>query len=146
MHGFLWTFYPLRAMLTYEQVFICKEFGMEKLSTCTVTIIHEDRVNRVREEIPEDETLFDLADFFKILGDTTRVKILHSLRYGELCVCDIAAILGMSQSAVSHQLKILRMANLVKYNRSGKTVYYSLSDSHVTSLLDAGIEHIGELR
>jgi ArsR family transcriptional regulator len=117
-----------------------------KLPACKVTIIHEDRVARVGAEIPKDERLFDLADFFKVLGDTTRVKILQSLRRAELCVCDLAAVLGMSQSAVSHQLKILRMANIVKHHRSGKTVYYSLSDEHVSSLLDLGLEHVEEDR
>ena len=94
---------------------------------------------------PKDEMIFDLADFYKIFGDTTRVKILYALDKSELCVCDISALLGMSVSAVSHQLKILRDSNLVKTKREGKVIYYSLSDDHVKSILECGMEHISEL-
>ena len=91
-----------------------------------------------------EEMLFDLADFYKIFGDTTRVKILYALDKSELCVCDISLLLGMSVSAVSHQLKTLRDSNLVKTKREGKVIYYSLSDDHVKSILECGIEHLEE--
>jgi len=99
----------------------------------------------VRETLPKDEVICDLADFFKIFGDTTRVKILYSLDKSDMCVCDISALLGMSISAVSHQLKNLRDSNLVKTRRDGKIVYYSLADDHVKSILECGFEHILEL-
>ena len=102
-------------------------------------------VKKVRESFPKDELLFDLADFYKIFGDTTRVKILYALDKSELCVCDISLLLGMSVSAVSHQLKTLRDSNLVKTKREGKVIYYSLSDDHVKSILECGIEPLEEL-
>ena len=112
---------------------------------CEGEIIHEAVVKAVRKTFPKDELIFDLADFYKIFGDTTRVKILYALDKSELCVCDISALLGMSVSAVSHQLKILRDSNLVKTKREGKVIYYSLSDDHVKSILECGMEHISEL-
>ena len=111
---------------------------------CECEIIHEDTVKKVRAMFPKDEMIFDLADFYKIFGDTTRVKILYALDKSELCVCDISALLGMSVSAVSHQLRTLRDSNLVKTQRDGKVVYYSLADDHVKSVLECGIEHIME--
>lgn len=113
---------------------------------CECEIIHEDIVKKVKSTFLKDEMIFDLADFYKIFGDTTRVKILYALDKSELCVCDISALLGMSLSAVSHQLKILRDSNLVKTKRDGKVIYYSLSDDHVKSILECGIEHISELK
>ena len=117
-----------------------------KAELCECEIIHEDIVKKVKQTLPKDEMMFDLADFYKIFGDTTRVKILYALDKSELCVCDISALLGMSLSAVSHQLKILRDSNLVKTRREGKVVYYSLADEHVKSILECGIEHISELK
>jgi ArsR family transcriptional regulator len=117
-----------------------------KAELCECEIIHEDIVKKVKQTFPKDEMMFDLADFYKIFGDTTRVKILYALDKSELCVCDISALLGMSLSAVSHQLKILRDSNLVKTRREGKVVYYSLADEHVKSILECGIEHISELK
>ena len=119
---------------------------MEKntIETCNCTIIHEDIINKVKERIPEEETLYDLADLFKVLGDSTRIKVLCALFEAEMCVCDIAALLGMTQSAISHQLRVLKQARLVKYKRSGKVVYYSLDDDHVKSIFDQGLIHISE--
>ena len=117
-----------------------------KAELCECEIIHEDIVKKVKQTFPKDEMMFDLADFYKIFGDTTRVKILYALDKSELCVCDISALLGMSLSAVSHQLKILRDSNLVKTRREGKVVYYNLADEHVKSILECGIEHISELK
>ena len=118
---------------------------MKAIETCDSEVIHEDIVKKVKATFPKDELLFDLADFYKIFGDTTRVKILYALDKSELCVCDISALLGMSVSAVSHQLKTLRDSNLVKTKREGKVVYYSLADDHVKSILECGIEHLEEL-
>ncbi len=111
---------------------------------CKVFFVHEDTVRKVKKEIPEEKTLFDLADFFKIFGDTTRIRILSALFITEMCVCDLSEILGVSQSAMSHQLKILRQAGLVKFRKEGKSVFYSLKDEHVKQIIDTGIAHISE--
>lgn len=116
----------------------------DNIEVCNCTIIHEDIVNKVKESIPEEETLYDLADLFKVLGDSTRIKILCALFEAEMCVCDIAALLGMTQSAISHQLRVLKQARLVKYKKEGKVVYYSLDDEHVKSIFDQGLIHISE--
>ena len=118
----------------------------EKDEVCECEIIHEDAVKRVKATFPKDEMIFDLADFYKIFGDTTRVKILYALDKSELCVCDISALLAMSVSAVSHQLRTLRESNLVRTKRQGKVIYYSLADDHVKSILECGIDHISELK
>ena len=118
----------------------------KKDELCECEIIHEDIVKRVKSTFPKDETIFALADFYKIFGDTTRVKILYALDKNELCVCDISALLSMSISAVSHQLKILRDSNLVRTRRVGKVVYYSLADQHVQEIIECGMEHISELK
>lgn len=117
---------------------------MKNIDTCESEIIHDDIVNAVRKTFPVDEILFDLSDFYKIFGDTTRVKILYALDKSELCVCDISALLKMSVSAVSHQLRTLREADLVRSKRQGKIIYYSLADDHVKSILECGLEHILE--
>jgi ArsR family transcriptional regulator len=96
------------------------------------------------KSIPKEEELYELADFFKMFGDTTRIKILHTLSVSEMCVCDLSELLNVSQSAVSHQLKTLRQMNLVKYRKEGKTAFYSLKDDHVKQIIDLGIEHIKE--
>ena len=111
---------------------------------CQIPVIHEETVERVRDAMPEEETLFDLAEIFKIFGDSTRVKILWALETSELCVCDIAAVLGATMSAVSHQLRILKNARLVKYRKAGKAVYYSLSDDHVHQIFAQAMAHILE--
>lgn len=105
---------------------------------------HEKDTLSLRQHMPDDDMLFDLADFFKIFGDSTRVKILWALSQSELCVGDIADLLSMSQSAISHQLKVLKQSKLVKNRRDGKTILYSLADDHVTSILKQGLEHIKE--
>lgn len=114
------------------------------IENCNCTIIHEDVVIKVKECIPQEEILYDLADLFKIFGDTTRIKILCALFQAEMCVCDIAALLGMTQSSISHQLRVLKQARLVKYRKEGKVVYYSLEDEHVKSIFDQGLIHISE--
>ncbi len=105
---------------------------------------HAERLELVRKGMPADELLCDLGDLFKVFGDTTRIKILYSLFEEELCVCAIAELLGMTQSAISHQLKVLKDARLVKCRRSGKTVYYSLADDHVRLVIGQGYDHITE--
>ncbi len=104
----------------------------------------QEIVDRVNREMPAEETLFDLAELFKIFGDSTRIKILYVLFESEMCVCDIAQLLGMTQSAISHQLQVLKKSKLVKYRREGKTVFYSLADSHVRAILGQGMEHVTE--
>jgi ArsR family transcriptional regulator, lead/cadmium/zinc/bismuth-responsive transcriptional repressor len=115
-----------------------------KIESCCCNIIHEDVVKRVKGTIPKEETLYDLADFFKVLGDSTRIKILCALFQAEMCVCDITALLEMNQSAISHQLRVLKQSRLVKYRKEGKIVYYSLTDDHVKSIFDQGLIHIDE--
>jgi len=117
---------------------------VEKIEICEVNVIHEDVVNEVRKRLPNEDTLYDLADLFKVFGDSTRIKILCALFEHEMCVCDIAAVTGMTQSAISHQLRVLKQANLVGFRRDGKTLYYSLKDSHVFSIYEQGLEHINE--
>lgn len=94
--------------------------------------------------MPTDDELIDLSELFKIFGDSTRIKILYSLLVSEMCVCDIATLLGMSQSAISHQLRLLKQAGLVKYRRDGKTIFYSLADDHVSTIINQGMEHVQE--
>ncbi|MBQ8371518.1 MAG: winged helix-turn-helix transcriptional regulator [Clostridia bacterium] len=112
------------------------------------TVCHHgaDHVPRVmgREELPREETLYDLSDFFKILGDSTRMGILFAIDREPMCVCDIASTLGMTKSAVSHQLKVLRQSDLVRYKKSGKNVYYTLADDHVRDIIEKALEHINE--
>ena len=102
---------------------------------CECTVIHQEVIDKIK--LPEEEVLYDLGDFFKILGDSTRIKILSALFQSEMCVCDIAALLGMTQSAISHQLRVLKQGRLVKHRKDGKVVYYSLDD-------DQGLTHISE--
>ncbi|MDR0300947.1 MAG: metalloregulator ArsR/SmtB family transcription factor [Treponema sp.] len=111
---------------------------------CDCEVIHGELVKRVRKAMPKDEDFYDLADLYKMFADSTRVRILWSLSREKMCVCDIAVLLNMTKSAISHQLKSLRLANLVKYNRQGKVVYYSLADSHVKDIFEKGFEHIHE--
>ena len=105
---------------------------------------HAGLVDRVRAALPGDETLYDLAELFKVFGDSTRIKLLSVLMEGEMCVCDLAQMLGLSQSAVSHQLRVLKSAELVKFRREGKTVFYALADDHVKTIISNGMEHILE--
>ena len=112
--------------------------------SCEYMHIHEDLVKKVEESMPLTEELFDLAELFKIFGDTTRIKILYVLFEAEMCVCDLAQVLNMSVSAISHQLRILKQARLVKFRKEGKSVFYSLADDHIKKIIDNGIEHINE--
>lgn len=105
---------------------------------------HEALVASVNESMPDEEMLYDLAELYKVFGDSTRIKILYVLFEAEMCVCDIAQLLGMTQSAISHQLRVLKANKLVKFRRDGKTVFYSLADNHVRTIIDMGMEHLCE--
>ena len=121
-----------------------RDITKEHAESCSEKHCHGELVRRVEAQIPAEEDLYDLADFFKVFGDTTRIKILSVLRLQEMCVCDIADSLSMTQSAISHQLRILKQMDLVKNRRDGKTIYYSLADDHIAVILDMGLEHIRE--
>lgn len=106
--------------------------------------LSEEIIKRVDEKMPPEEELQDLGEFFKVFGDVTRLKILYVLLCSEMCVIDIANLLGMSQSAISHQLRVLKQMDLVKNRREGKTIFYSLADSHIVTILSQGLDHIEE--
>ncbi|MCL1975119.1 MAG: metalloregulator ArsR/SmtB family transcription factor [Firmicutes bacterium] len=112
--------------------------------TCDCEVIHEDVVARVRAAMPEGKNFYQLANLYKMFADNTRIKILWALSCESMCVCDLAVLLEMTKSAISHQLKSLRLANLVRYDRKGKVVYYSLTDKHVKDVFEKGYEHITE--
>jgi ArsR family transcriptional regulator len=111
---------------------------------CDCDVIHADVVDAVKEKMPDDGELYDLSDFFKVLGDSTRARIIWALDESEMCVCDLAVLLNMTKSAISHQLRSLKEANLVKYRKEGKVVFYSLTDDHVKAIFEKGLEHIRE--
>lgn len=118
--------------------------GAIDFDQCECNIIHEEVIAEVRKHMPDEEVLLDLADLFKMFGDSTRIKIINALLHSEMCVCDIAALLGMTKSAISHQLRSLRQTKLVKFRREGKVVYYSLDDDHVNTIFDQGLLHVCE--
>lgn len=111
---------------------------------CEENIVHTDCVSEISSHMPDINTLYDLADLYRIFGDSTRIRILYTLFEHELCVCDIAEILKMTVSAISHQLRILKVAGLVTYRRDGKSCFYSLADDHVKTIIKMGLEHITE--
>ena len=117
---------------------------MQEINICNCLDIHDEVVKEVKHTMPPEEMLYDLAELFKVFGDTTRIKILYALFAKEMCVCDIADLLGMTHSAISHQLRVLKQARLVKFRKEGKTVYYSLDDSHISQIFDCGLNHIQE--
>ena len=123
---------------------IAKIPGVRCVENCPVEHNHDAILRKVRQDLPTDELLYDLADLFKLFGDTTRMKILFALLESEMCVCAIAELLGMTQSAISHQLRILKDANLVGNRREGKTIYYFLSDDHVRTIIAQGFDHLIE--
>ena len=116
----------------------------EKLELCENEGIHEDIVQFVKAKLQPAGDYEELANLLKLFGDPTRVKLLHALEQHEMCVCDLAALLGVTKSAVSHQLKLLRMSNLVKSRRKGQIVFYTLADDHVRQIIDKGFEHLWE--
>ena len=114
----------------------------ENVPLCTEHGTHHEIIDCI--QLPDDEHFFDLAEFFSVIGDSTRIKILYLLFEGEMCVCDISAMLSMSMSAISHQLRVLKNSRLVKYRKVGKSVLYSLDDDHVKTIINMGVEHINE--
>jgi ArsR family transcriptional regulator len=129
--------YPKRG---YTEVTMKKENQF----TCDCNVIHEDVVKRVRAVMPEGKVFYDLATLYKMYSDNTRLRILWALSRNSMCVCDLAVLMGMTKSAISHHLKHLRLTNLVKYDKQGKIVYYSLTDDHVKDIFEKGFEHIKE--
>lgn len=116
----------------------------DRAMCCDNTEVHKELVKKVHDTLPEENELYDLAELFKIFGDSTRIRILYVLFEAEVCVCDIAEALNMTQSAISHQLRILKNSKLIKSRRSGKSIFYSLADDHVRTIIAAGREHIEE--
>ncbi len=111
---------------------------------CNCEVIHSDILKNINEQMPDENEIYDLSDFFKMFGDSTRIKIMCALDQGEMCVCDLAILLGMTKSAISHQLKSLKQSSLVKCRRDGKSVIYSLADDHVRQIVEMGLSHIRE--
>ena len=116
----------------------------KNIPLCECDEVHADIVDKKRASMPDENTVYELADFFKIFGDSTRMSILFAIDGEPMCVCDIAELLGMTKSAVSHQLKILRQSDLIKYRKSGKNVFYTLADDHVRDIIEKAFEHIKE--
>lgn len=116
----------------------------QNIQSCEFMYVHEDIVEKVQKSMPDEDELYDLAELYKVFADSTRIKILYVLFESEMCVCDIAQLLEMSQSAISHQLRVLKQSKLVKFRRDGKTIFYSLADDHVRTIMNQGIEHIEE--
>ena len=132
---------------SYEQMSKKKgvnRMAMNDVECCDFYQVHEDVVKAVTAKMPDEDELYDLAEIFKVFGDSTRIKILYVLFESEMCVCDIAQLLNMNQSAIYHQLKILKQSRLVKSRREGKAVFYSLADGHVRTIINKGLEHIEE--
>lgn len=118
--------------------------AINDVECCDFYQVHENVVKAVNDKMPDEDKLYDLAEIFKVFGDSTRIKILYVLFEAEMCVCDIAELLSMSQSAISHQLRVLKQSKLVKNRREGKTIFYSLADEHVRAIFNQGMEHIME--
>ena len=112
------------------------------MENCDCDVIHGETVEKVKKLMPAKETFGELADLYKMFSDNTRLRILWALNCSDMCVCDLAVLLGMTKSAISHQLKSLRLSNLVKFERQGKVVFYSLADDHVRAIFEKGFEHI----
>ncbi len=118
--------------------------AIDDVPCCEAYEVHEDKIRAANEQMPDEDELYDLAELFKVFGDSTRIRILFVLFQSEMCVCDLAETLGMTQSAISHQLRVLKQMKLVKNRREGKTVYYSLADGHIQNIISQGMEHILE--
>ena len=133
------TYYAGRGVLVFLD-----EWSFDMEDKTTYMTINEETAEEIENKMPEESELYDLADLFKVFGDSTRIKILYVLFENEMCVYDIASILNMTQSAISHQLRILKQNRLVKFRKEGKTVLYTLADEHVFTILSQGIEHVEE--
>lgn len=121
-----------------------EKMKQDLIPCCGEEAPHEELLSAVNAGMPDEEMLYDLAELYKVFGDSTRIKILYALFESELCVCDIARVLSMTQSAISHQLRVLKQAKLVKFRREGKTIFYSLSDDHVRTIIGMGMDHLCE--
>jgi Predicted transcriptional regulators len=126
-----------------KERFVLMEGKVENLR-CDCLVIHEKIVSKVKEAMPQEENLYDLAELFKVFGDTTRIKILWALSEAEMCVCDLAFLLNMTQSAISHQLRVLKQCRLVKNRKEGKIVFYALDDEHIKGIFNQGMLHVKE--
>jgi len=131
-------------MNTYSYVIAYNKIKGEIIMCNCGTIIHEDKVENLKLDMVSEEMMIDLAEFFKIFGDSTRLKIIHVLMKEKMCVCDIAAVLNMSHSSISHQLKYLKNFKIVKVEKVGKCVYYALNDEHINKIFEIGKEHLNE--
>ena len=118
--------------------------AINDVECCDFYQVHENVVKAVNDKMPDEDKLYDLAEIFKVFGDSTRIKILYVLFEAEMCVCDLAETLGMTQSAISHQLRVLKQMDLVKNRRDGKTIFYALADDHIITILNQGLNHIEE--
>ena len=118
--------------------------AIQDVECCDIFQVHDELVKKVNSRMPDEDELSDLAELFKVFGDTTRIRILYALFESELCVNDMAQLLGLSQTAVSHQLRVLKNNKLVKFRKEGKIVFYSLSDDHVRKIIEMGMEHVEE--
>lgn len=116
-----------------------------EIDTCQISAIHPEIIKEVNNKMPDENTLNKVADLFKVFGDFTRVRIIFALFKSEMCVCDLAFLLSMSSSAISHQLRVLKQAEIVRFRRDGKVVYYSLDDEHVYKIFEQGFEHVTEV-
>ena len=117
-------------------------FSKEKIEICECTVIHEDVVQRVQTAMPDEEGIYEVSELFKVFGDSTRARIICALNIEEMCVCDLATLLNMSQSAISHQLRLLKVSRIVKSRKEGRVVYYSLDDKHIGQIFAIGFEHV----
>ena len=118
----------------------------DKIELCECSMIHEDVVQRVREQMPAEEPVYEVSELFKVFGDSTRARIICTLTIEEMCVCDLSALLNMTQSAISHQLRLLKVSRIVKSRKQGRIVYYSLDDSHIAQIFAMGFDHVMEER
>ena len=118
--------------------------AVNDVERCEIHEVHPDLVLKIRDQMPDEDELYDLAELFKAFGDSTRMRILYALSESELCVCDLAEVLNMTQSAISHQLRLLKSNGLIRARRQGKSVFYSLADDHVSTIMKQGWEHIME--
>lgn len=116
----------------------------DKEYLCSCNVIHDDIIKAARKEMEHEETMSEMAEFFKVFSDPTRLKIINALLLSEMCVCDLSALIGINQSSVSHHLKTLRAARVIKPRREGKVVYYSLCDDHINTIFKQGLTHVGE--
>ncbi len=132
-------------LINVDKIEVCVLENETDIEVCDIQKTNDKLVEEIKRSIPRNEVLDDLSELFKVFGDITRIKIIYAIKDNEMCVCDIAKFLGMTQSAISHQLRVLKKARLVKYRREGKTVYYSLDDEHVNKIFEFGLSHVNEM-